>query len=79
MIIKAFKYGSGKESARRLNRHLWKQEDQRVEWSETRNLYVRDTEAGMRVMRRLQGGSLAKIVFWHIVISPRTMLNEIDR
>ena len=79
MIIKAFKYKSGKKGAQRLNRHLWKQEDQRVEWSETRNLYVRDTEAGMRVMRCLKEGSQAEIVFWHIVISPRTKLNEIDR
>ena len=64
MIIKAFKYKSGKEGARRLNRHLWKQEGQRVEWSEMRNLYVRDTEAGMRVMRCLKEGSKAEIVFW---------------
>src|SRR4051794_14421460 len=79
MIIKAFKYKSGKEGARRLNRHLWKQEGQRVEWSEMRNLYVRDTEAGMRVMRCLKEGSKAEIVFWHIVISPRTKLNGLDR
>jgi hypothetical protein len=78
MIVKAFPYKGGPKSAQRLNRHLWKNEGQRVELFETRNLFVPDTEAGMRVMRCLQQGSNAEIVFWHIIISPMTTLNEID-
>ncbi|MDO9297979.1 hypothetical protein [Bradyrhizobium sp.] len=80
MIVKAFKYKSGPKSAQRLNLHLWNEKDQRVELFETKNLYVPDSEAGMRVMRCLQQGSKnAEIVFWHIVISPITTLNAIDR
>jgi hypothetical protein len=79
MIAKAFKYKSGRASAQRLNRHLWKSEGQPVELSEIRNLYVPNSEAGMRVMRCLQQGSNAEIVFWHIIISPTTTLNGSDR
>src|SRR5260370_21963989 len=80
MIAKAFKYKSGSKSAQRLKQHLWKDEGQRVELFETRNLYVPDSEAGMRVMRCIQQGSKnAEIVFWHIIISPVTTVNEADR
>jgi hypothetical protein len=53
-------------------------EGQRVELSEIRNLYVPNSEAGMRVMRCLQQGSNAEIAFWHIIISPTTTLNGSD-
>lgn len=79
MIVKAFKYKSGLKNAQRLDQHLWKDKDQRAELSEIRNLYVPNSEAGMRVMRCLQQGSNAEIVFWHIIISPTTTLNGSDR
>jgi hypothetical protein len=79
MIVKAYKYKSSLADARRLNEHLWKNQGQHPELSETRHLYAADTLAGMRVMQALQRGSRAKISFWHITVSPITTLNETDR
>ena len=79
MIGRGFAYGGAPSDARRLNAHLWKADSQRPELCETRNLYVPDSAAGMRVMRCLQQASNAKIAFWHIIVSPRTTLNESDR
>jgi hypothetical protein len=79
MIVKAYKYKSSMADARRLNEHLWKDQGQRPELSETRHLYVADTLAGMRVMQALQRGSRAQIAFWHIIVSPTTTLSGSDR
>ncbi|MCK1396933.1 hypothetical protein IVB45_25635 [Bradyrhizobium sp. 4] len=79
MIVKAFKYRSGQKGAQRLNHHLWKEDGQHVELSETRNLHVPDSAAGLRVMQCLKGGTRAEIAFWHIIISPTTTLDATDR
>jgi hypothetical protein len=80
MIVKAYKYKGSLSDARRLNEHLWKSDGgQRPELSETKNLYVADTLAGMRVMRCLQRASRSQIAFWHIIVSPTTKLDRKDR
>jgi hypothetical protein len=80
MIVKAYKYKGSLSDARRLNEHLWKSDgSQRPELSETKNLYVADTLAGMRVMQCLQRASRSQIAFWHIIVSPTTTLEQKDR
>jgi hypothetical protein len=79
MIGRAYSYVGSEADARRLDAHLWKDDGQRPELSDVRNLLVHDTGQGMAVLAALKAASNAKIAFWHIIVSPRKTLNQEER
>jgi hypothetical protein len=74
MIGRAYCYDGREADARRLDRHLWKDDGQRPQLSDVRNLFVHDSVDGMAVMATLKAASKAKIAFWQIIISSRKTL-----
>jgi hypothetical protein len=79
MIGRAFAYKGSEADARRLDRHLWKDDNQQPDLCEMRNLFVHDSAEGMSVMTALRAASNAKINFWHIIVSPRKTLDAEER
>jgi hypothetical protein len=79
MIGRAFPYNGSEAEARQLDSHLWKDDGQRPDLSELRNLFVHDSGQGMAVMAALRAASNAKIAFWHIIVSPRKTLDAKER
>jgi hypothetical protein len=79
MIGKAYPYSGSPASCARLNAHLWSDDGQTPELSETRNLYVSDSLTGLAVMRALKNASRAEISFWHIIVAPRFSVDQHQR
>lgn len=80
MIGQIVAHGRTAQDRRNLNAHLWKTAGQVPSLIEQVNVAGATTDEALQVMQILRSARGAvRIGFWHIVLSPRTLLGPAER